>query len=83
MPLNHELQKKLNRRYEPSSMVSMRFKGNDVSFKTDEEGNPVLLFIGRKNEKGIVKGERYARTLQRDKEGNVIRDHWEQKGKAT
>ena len=83
MPLNQQLQKKLSLRYEPSSMIDMRFKGNDVSFKTDEEGNPVLLFIGTRSEEGTVKGERYARTLKRDREGKIFKDHWELKGKAT
>ena len=83
MPLNQQLQKKLSLRYEPSSMIDMRFKGNDVSFKTDEEGNPVLLFIGTRSEEGSVKGERYARTLKRDREGKIFKDHWELKGKAT
>jgi hypothetical protein len=83
MPLNQQLQKKLSLRYEPSSMIDMRFKGNDVSFKTDEEGNPMLLFIGTRSEAGTVKGERYARTLKRDREGKIFKDHWELKGKAT
>jgi hypothetical protein len=83
MPLHQDLQKKLTLRYEPSAMIDMRFKGNDVSFKTDEEGNPVLLFIGKRTEKGSVKGERYARTLKRDREGKIFKDHWELKGKAT
>jgi hypothetical protein len=35
------------------------------------------------NEQGKIKGERYARTLKYDREGNLIKDHWELKGKAT
>jgi hypothetical protein len=83
MKLSEELQKKLRRLYEPSTMITMQFKGNDVSFKTDEEGNPILLFIGTKNKEGNIKGERYARTLKKDKEGKVFKDHWERKGKAS
>ena len=77
------LQEKLSRRYQPSAMVEMRYKGNDLAFKTDEEGNPVLLFIGRKNERGQIKGERYTRTLKRGADGVIFKDHWELKGKAT
>lgn len=83
MSLNSDLQKKLNKVYEASSIVNMKYRGNDIAFKTDEKGNPVLLFIGRMNEQGIIKGERYARTLKYDREGKVIKDHWELKGKAT
>ena len=83
MPLSEDLVKKLSKKYEPSSMVEMRFRGNDVAFKTDEEGNPVLLFMGRAGEDGTIRGDRYARTLKRDREGRVIKDHWERKGRAT
>ncbi len=69
--------------YEPAAMVHMHYKGKDMAFKTDREGNPILLFIGKEDEEGTVKGERYARTLKKDTAGNVIKDHWELKGKAS
>lgn len=83
MKLSEDLQKKLSKKYEPSTMVEMAYKGYDLSFKTDDEGNPILLFIGKMIGKGTIKGERYARTLKKDKEGKVFKDHWELKGKAT
>jgi hypothetical protein len=83
MKLNEDLQKKLSKLYEPSSMMNMKFRGNDVAFKTDKDGNAVLLFIGRKNKEGVIKGNRYARVLKHDANGNIIKDHWEAKGKAT
>lgn len=83
MKLSEDLQKKLQKTYEVSSLINMKYKGNDVSFKTDDKGNAVLLFIGKMNEDGNIKGERYARTLKYDREGKVIKDHWELKGKAS
>ena len=83
MKLSDELQSKLSKLYEPSSMISLRFKGNDVAFKTDQEGNPVLLFIGKKNANGDIKGDRFARTLKRDETGKIFKDHWERKGKSS
>jgi hypothetical protein len=83
MPLSDDLVKKMQKKYEPSSMVQMRFRGNDVAFKTDEDGNPIQLFVGRTGEDGNIKGDRYARTLKYDREGKLIKDHWERKGKAT
>ena len=83
MKIGPELTKKLSKKYEPSSMVDMEFKGNDVSFRTDPEGNPVLLFIGKRNEQGIIRGERFSRTLKQDESGAVIKDHWDLKGKAS
>ena len=83
MKLSDALQKKLSQVYEPSATIDMRFKGNDVSFKTDEEGNPVLLFVGTRTKEGNIKGDRFARTLKKDREGKVFKDHWELKGKAS
>lgn len=83
MKIGPELQKKLSKTYEPSTMINMEFKGNDISFKTDPEGNPVLLFIGKKDETGNIKGERFSRTLKRDSSGAIIKDHWDLKGKAS
>lgn len=82
MKLNQSLLLKLSKRYEPSSMVDMKFKGKDLSFKTDEEGNPVVLFIGKARPDGKIKGERYTRTLLRNAQGFFIKDHWDLKGKT-
>jgi hypothetical protein len=83
MKLGEDLVKLLGKTYEPATMIEMRYKGNDIAFKTDANGNPILLFIGKKNEAGVIKGERYARTLKTANDGVVIKDHWERKGKAT
>ena len=63
-------------------MIELRFRSYDLALKTDEEGNPIVLFIGKANEKGIIKGDRYARRLLKDKEGKVIKDHWDYKGRV-
>jgi hypothetical protein len=39
--------------------------------------------MGQRDEPGSIKGERYARRLKFDNSGNMIKDHWEHKGKAT
>jgi hypothetical protein len=41
------------------------------------------LFVGKADEAGNIRGDRYARTLKYDREGKLIKDHWERKGKAT
>ncbi len=83
MKLNETLIRKLGQPYLPSAMVESTFRGLDLSIKTNELGNAVLLFIGKRNANGAIKGERYARTLKYDRSGKVIKDHWELKGKAT
>ncbi|HEX8376512.1 MAG TPA: hypothetical protein VF602_01755 [Pedobacter sp.] len=83
MKLNEDLLKILSKTYEKSTLINTVYKGNDISFKTDADGNPILLFFGKRQADGTIKGERYARTLKRDRDENIIKDHWELKGKAT
>lgn len=80
MSLGPAITKILEKKYEPSSFVEMRFKGHDMGFKTDEEGNPIVLFLGTRTTQGVIKGHRYARRLVKDKDGKVLKDHWDDKG---
>ena len=83
MKLGEDLIKKINRKFEPSAMVPMQYRNNDLVVRTDKEGNAVQLFIGKANEEGVIKGDRYSRSIIRDREGKVIKDYWERKGKAS
>ncbi|RYZ30287.1 MAG: hypothetical protein EOO10_03365 [Chitinophagaceae bacterium] len=83
MSLGDELLKKINKKFEPSTKVLLRYKSYDLLLFTDKEGNAIQLFMGKENVQGIIKGDRYARTLKYDRDGNLIKDHWERKGKAT
>ena len=82
MKLNADLQYVLKKNYESNSFVEIKFKGKYVAFKTDESGNPKTLFIGKKLPNGKIKGDRYVRTLLKNPSGEVIKDHWDLKGKA-
>jgi hypothetical protein len=83
MSLGDELLKKINKKFEPSTKVSLRYRNYDLVLVTDKDGNAVQLFLGKTNEAGVIKGDRYARTLKYDREGHLIKDHWERKGKAS
>jgi hypothetical protein len=83
MSLGTDILKKSNRKFEPSSTTQFRYRTNDVVVQSDEEGNAIRAFIGKANDEGIVKGDRYSRVLKKDKEGKLIKDHWERKGKAS
>lgn len=83
MALSDELLQKINKKFEPSSTVSLLYRNYDLVLKTDKEGNAIQLFIGKASEEGIIKGDRYARTLKYDRNGKLIKDHWERKGKAS
>lgn len=83
MALSDDLIKKLKQKFEASTTIQFRYRTNDVVVQSDEEGNAIRAFIGKENDEGIIKGDRYSRILKRNKEGNIIKDHWERKGKAS
>jgi len=83
MELGEEILKVLSKTYDPSTMVETKFKRYDLAFKTDESGRPILLFMGQKDENGKIKGERFARRLKEGSNGEMIKDHWDNKGKAS
>ena len=83
MGLSEDLIKKLKRKFEPSATTQFRYRANDVVVQSDEEGNAIRAFIGKANDEGMIKGDRYSRILLKDKEGKVIKDHWDRKGRAS
>lgn len=82
MVLGNEILKILNKVYEPNRFVEMKFKRYDIGFKTDDAGRPIMLFIGQLDDNGKIKGERFTRRLKFDATGNVLKDHWDNKGKT-
>jgi hypothetical protein len=82
MKLGAELLKILAKPYAPAEMIHRCFGRYDLAFRTDDEGRPVLLFIGKADGDGNIKGESFARRLQTDQDGRVIKDHWDNKGKV-
>ncbi|TLV02505.1 hypothetical protein [Dyadobacter luticola] len=82
MKIGEKLLKKLSKKYAPGQMLHQKFERYDISFKTDEEGNPVMLFIGNRDAQGRVRGERFVRVLIRDQDQNIIKDHWDAKGNS-
>lgn len=83
MKLGDPILKIINKIYDPSAMISLTFKRYDLALKTDDKGRGIMLFIGKKKENGDIAGERYARRLKEDDTGQLLKDHWEHKGKAS
>jgi hypothetical protein len=83
MKLSDDLIKKLSKKHEPSTLIHDNFRGNAIAFKTDADGNAMQLFIGKLTDNGTIKGERFVRTLKFKSDGTVLKDHWENKGKAS
>jgi hypothetical protein len=80
MALGLAILKLASKKYEANSYIEKRFHRYDLGFKTDEEGNPIVLFMGTKDSSGKIRGRRYARRLVKDSNGVIIKDHWDDKG---
>lgn len=84
MALSEKLQEKLSKIYPAKTRVDDVFKGNDITFITNELGEPVTLFIGKRGEDGAIKGERYVRKIVRSEDGaKIVKSHWDNKGKVS
>lgn len=82
MKIGDKLLKELSKHYEPESTIDKKFGKYDLTLRTDEEGNPVILFIGSRNADGRITGNRFTRVIVRDANGKVLKDHWDSKGRA-
>lgn len=81
MPLHPLLADKLSKLYPPSTTIDDQFRGHDITFVTNAAGEPVTLFIGRRQPNGHIAGQRYVRTIRRGPDGaQVTHSHWDLKG---
>ncbi|MEJ8804272.1 hypothetical protein [Pontibacter sp. H249] len=70
--------------YAPQERMNATFMGNDISYITNERGEPVTLFIGKIREDGNIDGERYVRKIVRKPGSDEIqKSHWDLKGKVS
>ncbi|MFC6998613.1 hypothetical protein [Rufibacter roseus] len=84
MPISPKLEAKLSKRFAPDAKIEDTFAGNDLTFITDNLGNPITLFIGKRRPDGAISGERYVRRIKFEADGETIKSsHWEGKGKVT
>jgi hypothetical protein len=82
MPLHPDLEKKLSQTFAPKTTINDVFKGYDITFVTNEHGEPVLLFFGKRRPDGLIAGERYTRTIKRQPGSReVAASHWDNQGK--
>jgi hypothetical protein len=82
MPLHPELDKKLSKTYESKATINDVFKGYDITFVTNEHGEPMLLFFGQRRPDGRIVGERYTRTIKRQPGSMAVKSsHWDNQGK--
>lgn len=82
MPLHAELDKKLSKTFEPRTSIDDVFKGYDITFVTNEHGEPVTLFFGKRRPDGLIAGERYTRTIKRQPGSLAVKSsHWDLRSK--
>ena len=83
MALNKKITYFLEKTYAPDSRIDDVMLGNDLTFITNELGEPVTLFIGKRRPDGAITGERYVRKIVR-KPGSqqILKSHWDLKGKV-
>jgi hypothetical protein len=79
--IGKDLEAKLNKRYVSSSRVDAIFRGNDITFFTNEFGEPITLFIGTRREDGNIIGECYVRRIKERIGDKIVKSHWDNKGK--
>lgn len=77
------LEAKMDKTYKPSSRIDMEFRGKDVTFYTNENGEPITLYIGRRKENGDIAGEVYSRRIKKRENGAIKESHWDNQGKVT
>ncbi len=83
MPLGDDLIRRISKKFGSSETISLRYRNYDVVLKTDADGNAKQMFIGKADANGNITGDRYIRVLKHDQEGNIIKDHWDRKGRAS
>jgi hypothetical protein len=84
MPLQPALEAKLARIYTPDATIVEAFRGKDLTIITNDKGQAVTLFIGRRNADGSIAGERYVRRLHYEPDGiTILHSHWDLKGKVS
>lgn len=75
--INYKLEKKMNKKYRPCETIHDKFAGYDITFVTNEDGDPVMLFIGIRKADGKISGDRFSRRFKRDSFGTVVSTHWD------
>ena len=83
MALNKKIETYLQKRFTPDSSLQEKLLGNDVTVVTNELGEAVTLFIGKRRPDGNITGERYVRRIIRKPNSQeILKSHWELKGKV-
>jgi hypothetical protein len=73
----------MNKLYQPEAKIDGIYKDKDLTFITNDVGEPMTLFIGKRKENGNIAGYMYTRQVRRLKQGLIVESHWENQGKIS
>ncbi|MFN3404808.1 MAG: hypothetical protein ACK40G_11970 [Cytophagaceae bacterium] len=80
--LGNFLIKKLEKKYKPCTRIDAILGNKDISFFTNEQGEPVTIFIGKRKSNGHISGEQYTRKIKKRVDGEITESHWDNKGRV-
>lgn len=93
IPLNRErikrggfgkkLESKLNKKNQPSSRIDGVVGATDYTLLTNENGEPVQAYVGKRKENGEIKGDIYNRRIKKRENGIIKESHWDNQGKVS
>jgi hypothetical protein len=81
--LGKTLEKLMNKIYKPSARIDASLRGKDITFFTNENGEPMKLFLGRRKDNGEITGDMYTRKVKKVEDGKIKESHWDNKGKVS
>lgn len=81
--LGKSLETIMNKKHQPSSRLDGTFRGKDMTFITNEYGEPIILYLGKRKANGDIAGEKYSRRIKSRENGNIKESHWDNQGRVT
>lgn len=81
--MSAELVNKLNKKYAPGARIDDVFRGKEITFLTNNLGEPITLYIGKRNAQGQISGECFFRRIKKRVEGEIKESHWNNQGKVS
>ncbi len=80
--IGKSLEAYLKKCYTPSSRIEMTFKGKEITFITNTNGEPITLFLGKRKANGDISGEMFSRRIKKIENGLIKESHWDNQGKV-
>jgi hypothetical protein len=80
--IGRPLEKMMNKKYNPSCRIDGKVGQNDITFFTNENGDPISLNVGKRKDNGNISGMKYSRRIKKVENGKIVESHWDNQGKV-